>query len=120
MGSALLVLILVRTNFIGVMKALGATSWTIQKVFLFQAGMLIFRGIVFGNVLGLTFYFLQSNLSLIPLNPEVYYLDTVPLNLGILPWALLNIGTLLVCLTALIIPSLVITRISPAKSIRFN
>lgn len=120
MGSALLVLILVRTNFIGVLKALGASNLLIRKVFLYQAGFLILRGMLIGNIIGLIFVFVQQKYSVLSLNPEVYYLDKVPVSLHPMHWLLLNLGTLVVCLTALIVPSLVIARISPARSIKFN
>lgn len=120
MGSALLVLILVRTNFIGMMKALGATNWSIRKIFLYQSAFLIGKGMFWGNVIGLGLCFLQSQFGLFKLNAEVYYLSEVPINLSILNWALLNLATLIVCLSALIVPSVVISRISPVKSIKFN
>lgn len=120
MGSALLVMILVKTNFIGMMKALGASDWSIRKVFLHQAGFLILRGMLWGNVIGIGFCILQKYLKIIPLNPEVYYLNAVPIQLNAWIFILLNIATLLVCLLALVIPSYIVTRISPAKSIKFN
>lgn len=120
MGSALLVLILVRTNFIGVLKALGANDWTIRKIFLWQSGFLILRGMIFGNVIGIAFCLIQKYFGIIKLNPEVYYLNQVPIELTFTSWLLLNVGTLLVCLSALIIPSIVITRIKPVKAIKFN
>lgn len=120
MGSALLVLILVRTNFIGVMKAMGSTNWSIRKIFLIQAAFLIFKGMIYGNIIGLSLCGLQYFFGIIRLNPEVYYLNQVPMEISFLSWALLNLGTLVVCISALIIPSIVITRISPAKAIKFN
>ena len=120
MGSALLVLILVRTNFIGMMKAMGATNWSIRKIFLYQAAYLIGRGMIWGNIIGLGFCFIQSQFGIFTLNPEVYYLTEVPIELSFWHWAILNLGTLIVCLTALIIPSYVITRITPVKAIKFN
>lgn len=120
MGSALLVLILVRTNFIGLMKSMGANNWSIRKIFLIQAGFLILRGMVYGNVIGLSLCGIQYFFGIIQLNPEVYYLHQVPVEISFSSWALLNIGTLIICLSALIIPSIVITRISPIKAIRFN
>ena len=120
MGSALLVLILVRTNFIGIMKAMGASNWSIRKIFLIQAAFLILRGMLWGNIIGLSLCALQYFFGIITLNPEVYYLSQVPVEISFSSWAALNIGTILVCLSALIIPSVVITRINPAKAIRFN
>ena len=120
MGSALLVLILVRTNFIGILKSMGASNWSIRKIFLIQAAFLIMRGMFYGNLIGLSLCALQYFFGVITLNPEVYYLSHVPVELTFFSWALLNIGTLIVCLSALIIPSVVITRINPVKAIRFN
>lgn len=120
MGSALLVLILVRTNFIGLMKSMGATNWSIRKIFLIQAGFLILRGMLFGNIIGLTLCGIQHYFGVIQLNPEVYYLHKVPVEISFSSWLLLNLGTLIVCMSALVIPSIVITRVNPIKAIRFN
>ena len=120
MGSALLVLILVRSNFIGMMKAMGATNWSIRKIFLIQAGFLILRGMFWGNLIGLIICGLQHFFGILKLNPEVYYLNQVPVEISFLNLILLNLGTLIVCLSALIIPSIVITRIRPIKAIKFN
>jgi lipoprotein-releasing system permease protein len=120
MGSALLVMILVKTNFIGLLKALGANDWTIRKIFLYQASFLILKGMLWGNGIGIVFCLLQQKFKFLSLNPEVYYLDAVPIHMSLGSILLLNVGTLVVCLAALIIPSYVITRIAPAKSIKFN
>ena len=120
MGSALLVLILIRSNFIGMMKAMGATNWSIRKIFLIQATFLIGRGLIWGNAIGLGICFIQEYFGVFTLNPEVYYLTKVPIQLSVVHWLLLNAGTLLVCVIALIIPSVVITRINPVKAIKFN
>ena len=120
MGSALLVLILIRTNFIGLLKSMGATNWSIRKVFLIQAGYLIGRGMLWGNIIGLGLCFIQEKYGIIQLNPDVYYLSAVPIQLNWIHWLLLNIATLLICLSALLLPSIVIARISPVKAIKFN
>ena len=120
MGSAMLVLIVVRTSFIGMMKAIGASNWTIRKVFLIQAGFLILRGMFWGNLVGIVFCLLQKYTGIISLNPEVYYLSQVPIELNLWHILFLNLGTLLVCIIALVIPSYVITRINPVKAIRFD
>ena len=120
MGSALLVLILIRSNFIGMMKAMGATNWSIRKIFLIQAGFLIGRGMLWGNLIGLGICLAQKYFGLLPLDPEVYYLSQVPIEINVWHWILLNVGTLVVCLSALIIPSMVIARINPVKAIKFN
>lgn len=120
MGSALLVLILIRTNFIGLLKAMGATNWSIRKIFLIQAAHLIGRGMLWGNVIGLAICFIQNKFGVMSLNPEVYYLNAVPIELHWYHWVLLNVGTLVVCLVALLLPSAVISRINPVKAIKFN
>jgi len=120
MGSAMLVLIVVRTSFIGMMKAIGGTNWLIRKVFLVQAGFLILRGMIWGNVIGIALCLIQKHTGLISLNPEVYYLSQVPIELDIWNVLFLNIGTLIICLSALIIPSFVITKVNPVKAIRFD
>lgn len=120
MGSALLVLILIRSNFIGMMKSMGATNWKIRKIFLIQAGFLIGRGMLIGNVIGLGICFAQSQFGIIQLNPDVYYLNQVPIELNVWHWLILNIATLLVCLVSLILPSVVITRINPVKAIKLD
>jgi lipoprotein-releasing system permease protein len=120
MGSALLVMILVRTNFIGMMKSMGASNWSIRKIFLFQGAFLIGKGMLWGNIIALTFCFLQSQFGILSLNPEVYYLNKVPVELNFWHWLFLNIGTLVTCVLALVIPSYVITRVNPVKAIKFN
>ena len=120
MGSALLVLILIRSNFIGMMKAMGATNWSIRKIFLIQATFLISRGMLWGNIIGVGLCLLQKYFGVFKLNPEVYYLSQVPIELTFSHWLILNLGTLLVCVLALIIPSIVITRIDPVKAIKLD
>lgn len=120
MGSALLVLILIRSNFIGMMKAMGATNWSIRKIFLIQATFLISRGMLWGNIIGVGLCLIQKYFGIFKLNAEVYYLSQVPIELTFSHWLFLNIGTLLVCVIALIVPSIVITRIDPVKAIKFD
>jgi lipoprotein-releasing system permease protein len=120
MGSAMLVLIVVRTNFIGMLKALGATNWTIRKIFLIQAGFLMLRGMFWGNLIGLSLCLIQKYTGVISLNPEVYYLSQVPIELDVWHFVGLNLGTIVICLSALVLPSFVITRINPVKAIRFD
>jgi len=119
MGSTLLVLILMRTHFIGILKTLGSTNWSIQKIFLTQATFFILRGMFIGNVLGLGLAALQYYFNIMPLNAEIYYLNTVPIDWNWLFWLLLNLGTLLVCVLSLIVPSRMIAKMNPAKSVRF-
>jgi len=120
MGSALLVLIVIRTQFIGLMKAMGAKNKTIRRIFLMQAGYSIGRGMLIGNVFGISLFAIQKYTHVLTLNPEVYYLDSVPVELNLLHFLLLNAGTFLVCMTALLLPSMVITGIRPVRAIKFN
>lgn len=120
MGSGLLVLIITKTSMIGVLKALGATNWTIRKIFLFKAARIIINAMIWGNLIGISLCLLQLNFNIMPLNPEVYYLNAVPIELNVWHIVLLNIGTLILCLSALIIPSWVVTKISPIKAIKFD
>lgn len=119
-GSAMLVLIVVRTNFIGILKALGSTNWSIRKIFLIQAAYLILKGMVIGNLIGVSLCFIQSHFGIFTLDPSIYYLDKVPVELTFMNWGLINFITFSVCILALVIPSYVVTRISPTKAIRFN
>lgn len=120
MGSALLVIILVRSNFIGVLKALGATSGQIRKIFLVHVGSLIGKGMFWGNLLGVGLCLIQKYFNVLRLDPKVYYLNTVPIELDVFKWIVLNVLTLAICLLAMILPSLIISKVSPAKTIRFK
>lgn len=120
MITALLVLILERTQMIGVLKALGANNWSIRKVFLYNATYLVGLGLFWGNTIGLSLLFLQKHFKLIPLDPSVYYVSEVPVYISWDYIVLLNILTFLFCMLFLIIPSAIITKISPVKAIRFE
>jgi len=120
MITALLVLILERTAMIGILKALGSSNWTIRKVFLYNASYLIGLGLLWGNIIGLGVLFAQKYLKLFPLNPDTYYVSTAPVYISWDYIILLNIGTFIVCLLMLLIPSVIISKISPVKAIRFD
>jgi lipoprotein-releasing system permease protein len=120
MITALLVLILERAQMVGILKALGSSNVSIRKVFLYNASYLILRGLFWGNLIGLTILLVQKYTGLITLNPETYYVNTVPIYLDVVYIISLNIGTLLLCFLMLIIPSIVISKISPVKSIKFE
>ena len=120
MVVALLVLILERTQMIGVLKSIGANNWAIRKIFLFNALHLIFKGLFFGNLIGITLLVTQHYFGIVKLNPESYYVDIAPVDINIFNILLLNIGTVILCILILLIPSYLITRITPAKSINFN
>lgn len=118
--SALLILILERTNMIGILKALGLPNWNVRKIFLYNAAYLIIKGMVIGNVIGIALCLIQLKFGVLTLPAESYYVTQVPIEFNFTYIAALNIGTLAVCLIMLIIPSMVITKISPVKAIRFD
>jgi len=120
MITALLILILERTNMIGILKALGSTSWSVRKVFLYYAAYIVGLGIFWGNVIGISLCLLQDQFRFITLDEENYYLDYAPIDLNFWVILALNVGTLLVVLLCLILPSYLVTRISPIKAIRFK
>lgn len=120
MVVALLVLILERTQMIGILKALGANNWTVRKVFLYNAFYLIVRGLFWGNLIGIILLLIQQQFGIIHLNPENYYVNQAPVYLNWGYIALLNLLTITVCFVVLLIPSYIITKISPVKAIRFD
>jgi len=120
MITALLVLILERTQMIGILKALGSSNWSIRKVFLYNAAYLITIGLFWGNLIGIGLLLIQKYTGIIQLNPESYYVSEVPVYIGIEYILLLNIGTLILCLIMLLIPSYIVSKISPIKAIKFD
>ncbi len=119
MITALLVLILEQVQMVGILKALGSTNWSIRKIFLFNASYLIIKGLFLGNIIGLTLLSIQKYGKVIKLNPQNYYVSTVPVSIDIMSILYLNIGTLLMCFTMLVVPSYIITKIYPLKAIKF-
>jgi lipoprotein-releasing system permease protein len=120
MVVALLVLILERTQMIGILKSLGSDNWSIRKIFLYNSLYLILRGLFWGNTIGIGLLLIQKKFEIIKLNPESYYVNVAPVEINMLYILALNVGTVLVCLLVLLIPSYLITKISPAKTIRFD
>lgn len=120
MVSGLLILIIERTSMIGILKSLGADNFTIRKLFLWLAVFLIGKGMLWGNAIGLAFYFIQKWFRLFRLDPETYYMDTVPVSFNLWIFLLLNAGTLLASVLMLLGPSYLITRIHPANSMRYE
>jgi len=120
MITALLVLILESTQMVGILKALGNPNWNIRKIFLYQAAYLILKGLFWGNLIGLSLLFLQKKFKFISLNPETYYVKYAPVYININQVLLLNFGTMLLCLLMLIIPSIIVTKISPVKALKFD
>ncbi len=117
---ALLVLILERTRMIGVLKALGSSDLSIRKVFIYNAMYLIFMGLFWGNFIGLGFILIQKYAGVITLNPETYYVSVAPVYITVGHVIALNVGVFILCILMLLIPSYIITKISPVKSIRFE
>ena len=120
MVSGLLIIILERTNMIGILKSMGAANVSIRKIFLYICGFLVIRGLVWGNIIAVTICALQYYFKFLKLDPDMYYLASVPIAGNLLYLLLINIGTLIVTMLMLIGPSMIISRILPAKSIRFE
>jgi len=120
MVVALLVLILERTQMIGILKSVGANNWQIRKIFLYNAFYLIVKGLFWGNFIGIGLVLIQKYFGVIQLNPENYYVNEAPVYLNWMYILLLNLGTIVICLLVLLIPSFIITKISPVKAIRFD
>lgn len=120
MITALLVLILERTQMIGILKALGSSDWSVRKVFIYNAMYLIGVGLFWGNVIGIGLLVAQQQFKLFPLDPDTYYVTEAPVYLDMGYILALNLGTFLLCLLMLLIPSYIIAKISPVKAIRFE
>ncbi len=120
MITALLVLILERTQMIGILKALGNDNWSIRKIFLYNAAYLIAVGLFWGNLIGIAVLLLQKYFGVVKLNPETYYVNQAPVYLDFGYILLLNLGTMALCLLMLLIPSHIVSKISPVKAIRFD
>lgn len=120
MITALLVLILDRTRMIGILKSLGASNWMVRKIFLYNAMSLILQGLFIGNVIGLGLIAIQYFFSPFTLDPSTYYVTEAPVYISLWHVVALNTGTLVLCLVVLIIPSYIISKISPVKAMRFE
>lgn len=120
MISGLLIIILERVQMIGVLKALGANDSIIRSTFLWFATFIIAKGIIWGNIIGISIILIQSATGLIQLDPENYYVSTAPMELNIPIIILLNVATLFVCIMILVMPSFIVSRIQPIKSIRYD
>lgn len=120
MISALLIMILERTNMIGILKALGSTNWNVRKIFLYNASYLIAVGLLLGNILGIGLGWIQAETHFLKLDQASYYMSFVPVQLELQDIILLNAGTLVISIFVLLIPSMLVTRISPLKAISFK
>ncbi len=120
MISALLILILERTNLVGILKALGLANGEVRKVFFYVSLQLLGKGLLFGNLIGIGLCLLQLQFKFATLNAATYYLEYVPVNISILHILLINAGTIVVCLLMMFLPTLILNKITPVKAIRFS
>lgn len=120
MISTLLILILERTQMIGILKALGATNYSIRKIFLYNAVYILSKGLFWGNLVGISICLIQKYFKVIKIPQESYFMTYVPIQLSGLHLLAINAGTLLLCFLILLIPSFIVARITPVKAIRFD
>ena len=120
MTTSLMILILERTNMIGILKALGAQNWTIRKIFLYNASYIIGYGLLWGNIIGIGLCLIQQQFGIVTLPEDMYYISQAPIELSVSTILMLNAGTLTITLGVLIIPSWLVSRIDPVKAIRFS
>lgn len=120
MISGLLILILEKTNMIGIFKAIGSENSIIRRIFLYQAGYLILKGLFWGNIIGIGLAMIQLRTGVITLDPSSYYIKTVPINLQLSHILLLNFGSMAAIVLMLLVPSQLISRITPVKAIRYD
>ena len=118
--SVLLVLILERTNMIGILKALGVSNKSLQKFFIYTSSYLIFIGILIGNLIGLLILYIQDKYKIISLDPKIYYVESVPVYIEFYHLIGLNIIVLLLCIISIFAPSLLVSKVNPKDSIKFN
>lgn len=119
MVSGLFILILEKSNFIGIMKATGANNLSIRKIFLYYAGMIVFKGMLIGNAISVAICILQQQTGIIAIDPEMYYMESVPIEFS---WLLvpMNIAMFIISIAILVVPSMLISRIEPVKAIKFE
>ena len=120
MITVLLILILERTRLIGILKALGASNWSVRRVFLYNALNIMLKGLVLGNFIALGLALIQDHFAFFQLDPNTYFMHTVPINFNLNHIVFLNAGTIFVCYLVLVIPSVIITKITPIKAIRYE
>jgi lipoprotein-releasing system permease protein len=117
--SGLFILILEKSNFIGIMKAVGASNVSIRKIFIYYSGIIVLKGILIGNIIAFALCIIQQHTGLIAIDPGMYYMDSVPIEFN---WLLIpmNIGVFIVSTAILVVPSMLISKIAPTKAIKFE
>ncbi len=120
MISGLLILILDRTHTIGILKALGSTNKSVRQIFIIESVFLILKGLFWGNLIGIGICTFQKYTAFFKLNAATYYIDHVPVNLNLWHLVILNTGSIIITLLMLIIPSFIISKFSPAETIRYS
>jgi lipoprotein-releasing system permease protein len=120
MISGLLIIILERTNMIGILKTLGENNGNIRKIFLYLAARIIGRGLLWGNIIAITVCLVQKSTGVLRLNPDTYYLTAIPVEINVSHILIINFGVFAASLLFLLMPSMIIAGISPAKTIKFE
>ena len=120
MITALLIFVLERTNMIGILKALGATNWSVRKIFIYNAAHIVIKGVIIGNLLAIGLCLIQKYTGILKLNEADYYLSEVPIEFNLISMGLINVGTVITVLLFMIIPSIVVTQVDPVKTIQFR
>ena len=120
MISGLLIIILERTNFLAVMKSMGASNSQVRRIFLWFSALLVGRGIILGDILGIGLAIVQQQFGVVHLDPATYYIDAVPIQFSWPMIIVLNVATLLITVLVLIVPSFLVSRIQPARVMRFE
>ena len=120
MVTSLLIIILEKSKFIGVLKAIGLSNWNIRKIFIYNSLYILVNGLFWANLVVVLFTFLQKSFHLISLDETIYFMNSVPVKFDFYSMFLINLGTIIICYIVLIIPTILISKISPSKSIRFE
>ena len=120
MSTSLLIIILEKSRLIGMLKAIGASDWNIRHIFIYNSLQIILGGLFWGNLIAVSLSLLQIRFNFLKLDEAIYFMDFVPINIELFSLFLINLGTIIICYLILVIPSAVIAKISPAKSIKFE
>jgi lipoprotein-releasing system permease protein len=120
MISALLIIILERVQMIGTLKSLGATNFSVQKIFLYESVILIGKGLLLGNIIGIGLCLIQYFTHFIHLDQQSYYISYIPIHLSLEYILMLNAGTLSVCVLMMMLPTIIVTKITPIQALRFS